>query len=146
MPVPWCTGLRVSAPTSSLKHRARTLGRPIAHTAHPSSHIHLIGHSTGGLDARLVLAPTIDLGLPDELRSWRSQVKNLITLNTPHYGTPLASYFATVAGTRMLYALSLLTVISLRVGEPSFALLAFSPSSCFSIFAPFEFADAAASF
>ncbi len=111
------------APTSSLKHRARTVARTIAHTARAEAPIHIIGHSTGGLDARLTLAPTIDLGLPEELRKWRPRVKSLVTLNTPHYGTPLASYFATVSGTRMLYALSLLTVITLRVGEPSFSLL-----------------------
>ncbi|MCH2109743.1 MAG: hypothetical protein MK135_10460 [Polyangiaceae bacterium] len=110
------------APTSSLKNRARTLARTVARCTSPQDQIHLLGHSTGGLDARLALAPSIRLGLAPEDRVWQRQTQSLLTLNTPHFGTPLASYFATVSGTRMLYALSLLTVISLRLGEPSLAI------------------------
>ncbi len=109
-------------PTSSLRERARVLQTTIAHTAPARGPIHLLGHSTGGLDARLAMAPTVNVGVSAELQGFRSRVVSLVTLNTPHYGTPLASYFATVSGTRMLYALSVLTAVSLRLGEPSLAI------------------------
>jgi hypothetical protein len=43
-------------------------------------------------------------------------------MNTPHYGTPLASFFATVSGQRLLYVLSALTVTALRFGAPPLAI------------------------
>jgi hypothetical protein len=98
------------------------LATTISRTAGPKGPIHLVGHSTGGLDARLVVAPNTNLRLSDELMAWTPRVRSVVSLNSPHYGTPLASYFATVSGTRVLYAISLLTVISLKLGEPSLAI------------------------
>ncbi len=111
-----------SPPTSSLRERARVLATTVSRTASQNGIIHLVGHSTGGLDARLVVAPNTDLHLHKELMAWTPRVRSIVTLNSPHYGTPLASYFATVSGTRVLYAISLLTVISLKLGEPSLAI------------------------
>lgn len=105
-------------PTASVTVRAGVLAERVTETAGADAGpIHLIGHSTGGLDARLLVSPGTCLPLGPEVAAWLPRVRSVVSVNCPHYGTPLAGYFTSVAGTRMLYALSLLTVTSLSIGK-----------------------------
>ncbi len=105
-------------PTASIPLRAMVVARHVSRTVGEGhGPIHLLGHSTGGLDSRLLLSAGQHLPLPDEELAWTRRVRSLTTVSCPHYGTPLAGYFTTVAGTRLLYALSLLTVTSLTLGK-----------------------------
>src|SRR5260370_30225070 len=110
-----------AAPTSSIRRRAVTLVSEMARTEQPDASIPLIGHSTGGLDARLVACKTSALG-DHRLDALRPRIRSVTTMNTPHYGTPLASFFATVSGQRLLYVLSALTVMALKLGAPPLAI------------------------
>jgi triacylglycerol lipase len=113
-------------PTASIRKRAKVLADVIARSTESDDGegpIHLIGHSTGGLDARVVVSPTVHLDIPDASLRWTARVQSVVTLNTPHFGTPLAAFFATVSGTRLLYAISLLTFATLTIGGPPLGLL-----------------------
>jgi triacylglycerol lipase len=112
-------------PTASIRRRAGRLAELIAQTCDAddphAGPIHLVGHSTGGLDARLVASPSVSLPVPPGTMRWIPRLVSVSTLSTPHYGTPLAGFFATVSGQRMLYALSALTFIALSLGSPPLA-------------------------
>ena len=112
-------------PTASIRRRAGRLAELIAQTCDADDPnggpIHLVGHSTGGLDARLVASPSVALPVPPGTMRWIGRLRSVSTLSTPHYGTPLAGFFATVSGNRMLYALSALTFIDLSLGSPPLA-------------------------
>lgn len=109
-------------PTASIRRRAGKLVEKVDETYDGAGAIHLVGHSTGGLDARLVASPTMSIHGVTELPSWAPSLRSVTTVNSPHYGTPLASFFATLSGQRLLYALSALTVAVLRFGKPPLAL------------------------
>ncbi len=106
-------------PTASVRRRAARLAELIASTCSGSGPIHLLGHSTGGLDARLVASPSAQLPTSADAdpARWLPRLASVTTMNTPHYGTPLASFFATAKGQQALYALSAFTVIGLSLGE-----------------------------
>jgi pimeloyl-ACP methyl ester carboxylesterase len=103
-------------PTASVRRRAATLAELVARTSRGDGHVHLLGHSTGGLDARLVASPSSRIPVDPDAMRWLPRLRSVTTMNTPHYGTPLASFFATSKGQQVLYAMSAFTVIGLSLG------------------------------
>lgn len=99
-------------PTASLRARATALAAAIAATAGPDDPLVLIGHSSGGLDARLLCTPGVDLGV--DVESIAARVTCVVTASTPHAGTPIAGTFATLQGRHVLRLLSAATALVLR--------------------------------
>ena len=111
-------------PTASLPARAARLAESIDRTAKRGSALHLIGHSSGGLDVRLFAAPGVALPTSVDVEPMASRVRSVVAISTPHHGTPLASFFATLRGQQLLQILSLNTIYVLHFGHlPISALL-----------------------
>jgi triacylglycerol lipase len=106
-------------PTASIRRRAMRLAE-IVMAAGGDEPIHLLGHSTGGLDARLVASPATR-SIPPALLDWLPRLRSITTMNTPHFGSPLASFFTTASGQQVLAALSVLTVAGLSIGAQPLA-------------------------
>ncbi|MDH4042329.1 MAG: hypothetical protein OEV88_16905 [Gammaproteobacteria bacterium] len=107
-----------SLPTASLRIRTRCLLETIAHTRPgPESVIHLVGHSTGGLDARLLLTPAVDLDTRIDVERLVARVASSVSVATPHRGAPIASFFTGMLGGKLLRLLSVMTMAVLRSGE-----------------------------
>lgn len=114
-------------PSASIRRRADSLLRRMLDTAgEESTAVHILGHSTGGLDARLLASPTSRILRDESLRpkaeALLERLASITTVNTPHRGTPLAAFFATKSGQQVLYALMALTVTGLKLGAPPLAL------------------------
>jgi len=111
-------------PTASLPTRAARLAETIDKTAHRGAALHLVGHSSGGLDVRLLTAPGALLPTAVDVERLAARVRTVVTISTPHHGTPLASFFATLRGQQLLQILSLNTIYVLHFGHlPISALL-----------------------
>jgi hypothetical protein len=102
-------------PTASIRRRATRLAELVQQTGTGADAVHLVGHSTGGLDARLVSSKAT-CSIPAESLAWLPRLRSVTTMNTPHFGTPLASFFATSKGQRVLAAMSMFTVAALTLG------------------------------
>jgi triacylglycerol esterase/lipase EstA (alpha/beta hydrolase family) len=104
-------------PTSSLRLRAARLCEAVNGMVDGEREIHLIGHSTGGLDCRLFTTAGANLPTDTEVEPLAARVKSIVTVSTPHFGTPLAAFFAGVQGHRALGLLSLFMTRLLRFGR-----------------------------
>jgi triacylglycerol lipase len=111
-------------PTSSLRVRAAELLMMLRDAAPAGAPLHLIGHSTGGLDARLVTTPGVSLDDGLDVEPVASRVRSVVSIATPHRGTPLAAFFSSLLGQQVLRLLSLSTVTVLRHGRLPVGLMA----------------------
>ena len=110
--------------TASLPARAARVVEMIhASTRHGETPLHLIGHSSGGLDVRLLTAPGVGLPTALDVEGLAARVRTVVTVATPHHGTPLASFFTTLRGQQLMQLLSLSTIYVLNFGHLPLAAL-----------------------
>jgi triacylglycerol esterase/lipase EstA (alpha/beta hydrolase family) len=105
-------------PTASLTRRAERVLSTMAETLQDDDGpVHLIGHSSGGLDVRLLLSPGVTLPTDLDVERYAGRVRTAVTVATPHHGTPLAAFFTSLLGQKLLQVLSLATISILRFGH-----------------------------
>jgi hypothetical protein len=104
-------------PTASLSRRAALLAEGISDLARDGGEVALVGHSSGGLDARLVVSPDVSLPTSVDVERCARAVRAVITVSTPHHGTPVAHLFDSFLGQQLLKLLSLSTIYTLRAGR-----------------------------
>ncbi len=110
-------------PMSSIRWRAaRVLETLAAVASKQDGPIHLVGHSTGGLDARLAIAPTASLPTEVVFDAY-DRVKTLVTVCTPHYGTPVATYFTRPVGRFLIRTVGSYLIFMLERGRVPLKLL-----------------------
>lgn len=89
-------------PTASIRVRAARVREALAQIVLESDGpIHIIGHSTGGLDARLAIAPTASLPTRAKFDTY-DRVRTLVTVCCAHFGSPVATFFSGSMGRRVL--------------------------------------------
>jgi triacylglycerol lipase len=89
-------------PTASIRVRAaRLLETLVSIAAADDGPIHIVGHSTGGLDARLAIAPTASLPASSRLTTY-DRIQTLVTVCCPHFGSPVATHFSSSMGKPLL--------------------------------------------
>jgi triacylglycerol lipase len=95
--------------TASIRRRADALRRQVLrHGGLLARELHFVGHSTGGLDMRMLLTPGVKIASDDSSERIARLTRCAISVTTPHHGTPLANHFATVQGQTLLLMLSAL--------------------------------------
>jgi triacylglycerol lipase len=76
-------------PTGSVQERGDQLAEKILKQTAPGDKVHILAHSMGGLDARHAITKRTDLV---------ERVATLVTIGTPHRGSPVADAVATRTG------------------------------------------------
>lgn len=96
-------------PTASIPRRVESLRRQVLRrTRLAADELHFVGHSTGGLDVRMLLTPGVKISRGDAEARIARLTRTAISVATPHHGTPLANDFLTIQGQTLLQVLSAL--------------------------------------
>jgi hypothetical protein len=96
-------------PTASIPRRADVLRRQVIATGGlKARELHFVGHSTGGLDIRMLLTPGVRIARGNTAERIARLTRTAIAVNTPHHGTPLANHFLSIQGQTLLLVLSAL--------------------------------------
>ena len=99
-------------PTATIARRAQRLMDIIREVASDDDGpLHLVGHSTGALDARMLLDPE-----RNESPELLCRVRSVISVAGAHRGTPLATTFRTAFGKELLKLVALMTIRTLKLG------------------------------
>lgn len=89
----------VTPPTASIRSRAAHVLEALVLVAQSPGDIHVVGHSTGGLDARLAIAETASLPTRARLGDdARKRLRSVISICCPHYGTNVSTFFTRPLG------------------------------------------------
>jgi len=105
-------------PTASLGRRAALLAEAVAKLREAGAGaVSIVGHSSGGLDARLFAAPGVTLPTDVDVERAAQALRSVVTVATPHNGTPVAHAFSGLLGQQLLRLLSLSTIYALRAGR-----------------------------
>lgn len=96
-------------PTASIPHRVAALRRQVLRRGGlAAQELHFVGHSTGGLDVRMLLAPGVKIPRGGSEERIAGLTRSAISVATPHHGTPLANHFLSIQGQTLLLVLSAL--------------------------------------
>jgi pimeloyl-ACP methyl ester carboxylesterase len=87
----------VTPPTASIRQRAARVLEALADLARSPGDIHVVGHSTGGLDARLAIAQTAALPTKARFHDY-ARLRSVVSISCPHYGTNVSTYFTRPLG------------------------------------------------
>lgn len=101
-------------PTGSIRRRTIKVLEDVIETGGvEADEVHFIGHSTGGLDIRLAVTPGVRLQPGrTEGAEIAARTRSVISVSTPHFGTPLANHFTTISGRHLLELAAILATTS----------------------------------
>jgi triacylglycerol lipase len=106
----------VTPPTASIRRRAARVLEALASLSERPGAIHVVGHSTGGLDARLAIAETAALPTAARFRD-RARLRSVVSISCPHYGTNVSTFFTRPLGRALFRVLARYLALMLERGK-----------------------------